>query len=160
MRMPCLVALSLLVGCGGSHERGDAGRAPDASATDAGSSEDAGSTRDAGSTGDAGAATCAFADDLERGCGDDANCVVGVHQTDCCGNTSALGMNHSERDRFDAAESACRATYPLCGCPSGPTTTDSGETAFDVATIQVGCIASGPTRVCMTYVSARPPDTP
>ncbi len=151
---------------------GDAGSSEDAGASqDASSGDDAavpgedagagdgGAASDGGSL-DGGAPTCAFVDDLERGCGADANCVVGVHQTDCCGNTHAIGMNHSERDRFDAAEAACRATYPACGCPAGPTTTDSGETALDGSAIQVGCIQSGPSRVCMSYVSARPTDTP
>lgn len=185
-----LLCLCSAAGCGGSSSTPDGGRDAAAAfdaGTDAGASGDAGASQDASASEDAGASedgaapgqdagadgggsdggsfdggapTCAFVDDLERGCGADANCVVGVHQTDCCGNTHAVGMNHSERDRFDAAEAACRATYPACGCPAGPTTTDSGETAFDASAIQVGCIQSGASRVCTTYVSARPADTP
>ena len=94
------------------------------------------------------------------GCTGDENCVIGVHQTDCCGSSYAYGFNHSERDRFDTLEPPCRATYPGCGCPAGPTQTDSGETATDASTIQVACVAQGPERVCVTYVTMRPPDLP
>src|SRR5690606_36562188 len=101
---------------------GDAGSASDAGAPgDAGSTADAGSdaggaSSDAGS--DASAGACDFTGDLERGCTNDARCVVAVHQTDCCGNTVAIGINHSAHDLFDAAEAVCRATYPACGCPT------------------------------------------
>jgi hypothetical protein len=103
---------------------------------------------------------CAFAATLDRECGSDGDCVIGIHQTDCCGDTAAIGMNRTERTKFDTAEPACSASYPRCGCPQGPTRTDSGETAFDTSTIHVGCIASGATKQCRTYVTMRPPDTP
>jgi hypothetical protein len=103
---------------------------------------------------------CAFVDTLDRHCAVDGDCAVGIHQTDCCGNTFAVGLNRAERTKFDASESTCAASYPGCGCPQGPTRTDSGETAFDSMTIRVGCIASGPTKACRTYVTTRPPDAP
>ena len=126
---------------------------------DSGAPADGGGTAiDGGGAADGGgpAVLCAFVDDLERGCGADENCVVGVHQSDCCGNTVAIGMNHAERDRFDAAEAPCRASYPGCGCPSGPTTTDSGETTLDPSAIQVACVPDGASMTCMTYVTERP----
>jgi hypothetical protein len=103
---------------------------------------------------------CTFVDTLDRHCAIDDDCTVAIHQTDCCGNTFAIGVNHSERTRFDASEPACSASYPRCGCPTGPTRTDSNETATDTATIHAGCITSGPTKQCRTYVTSRPPDAP
>lgn len=160
-------AVAIDGGAGDAGKR-DAGRDPDAStAIDAGSA-DAGHALDAGSSDagrtdagafDAGSSPCAFASTLDHSCATDADCDVAIHQTDCCGNTYAIGINDAERARFDALEPACQASYPLCGCPAGPTRTDSGESSFD-GTFQVGCITSGPSRTCMTYVTARPPDTP
>jgi hypothetical protein len=103
---------------------------------------------------------CGFIDLLDRGCASDSDCALGVHQTDCCGNTTAIGFRSTERMRFDVLEPACDRTYPGCGCPSGPTNTDSGETVFDRSQIHVGCISEGPARHCRTYVVMRPPDTP
>jgi hypothetical protein len=116
---------------------------------------DAGS-RDA----DGGSLACGFVDTLDRRCTIQTDCWLGIHQTDCCGNTSAIGLNNAERGRFDMLEPLCRASYPVCGCPSGPTRTDSGETAADTTTVRLACVASGPQRTCRTYVTMRPPDTP
>jgi hypothetical protein len=85
---------------------------------------------------------------FERGCSGDANCVIGFHQVDCCGNRIATGINHSERDRFDAAERICEMQYPGCGCPQGPTTTDTAQMTSDESMIAVAC-RSG---VCTTFV--------
>lgn len=145
---------------------GDAGK-PDGG-SDAGSmEEDSGSfdaglsdagMSDAGSF-DAGDMPCAFASTLDQSCANDGDCRVAIHQTDCCGNTRAIGINASEEERFAALEPACQASYPLCGCPSGPTQTDSGESSFD-GTIEVGCISRGPRNVCLTYIAMRPEDAP
>src|SRR5262249_23695488 len=48
------------------------------------------------------------------------------------------------------------ASYPGCGCPSGPTRTDSGESVVDTSKILVACVSSGPMRSCETYVTMRP----
>ncbi|MBX7192007.1 MAG: hypothetical protein K1X94_08115 [Sandaracinaceae bacterium] len=108
--------------------------------------------------GDVGPSPCAFVDTLVRSCSTDSDCEVVVHQSDCCGNTSALGVTHDEAARFDALEPICRDSYPPCGCPAHPTVTDSGESAPDPTSIQVGCISRGPGAICLTYVSMRPPD--
>ncbi len=125
-----------------------------------------GTTGESGSTGDSGSpdggpfAGCSFVGMLDDRCTIDSDCVLGIHQTDCCGNTAAVGFNHAERTRFDTLEPLCAASYPGCGCPQGPTRTDSGETALDASTILVACVSAGPTRRCQTYVAMRPPDTP
>ena len=102
----------------------------------------------------------AFFDGLDRGCSADANCGRVVHQTDCCGTEFVRGVNHGEVTRFGSLEPACRASYPGCGCAPSATLTDSMEVVTDIASVQVGCIARGPTNVCMTYVSMRPADAP
>jgi hypothetical protein len=103
---------------------------------------------------------CTFVATLDRSCTIETDCWLGIHQTDCCGNTGAIAINNSERGRFDMLEPPCRSSYPKCGCPAGPTRTDSGETAANPSTIRLACVASGPQRTCRTYVTMRPPDTP
>ena len=115
---------------------------------------------DGGPAGDGGTPECAFVSELAAGCLTDVGCDFGIHQTDCCGNTHAVGFAQEERARFDMLEPACQASYPACGCPTLPTTTDSGETALEPSDIQVGCIPNGPMASCMTYVTMRPVGTP
>ena len=91
---------------------------------------------------------------FDRGCGSDENCSFSLHQSDCCGNVAALGFNHGEKTRFDAAETAYRAACPAaCGCPAGPIMTDSGTTTFDKSKVGVRCVgAATGTGTCKTYV--------
>ena len=125
-----------------------------------GSTGGSGSTGDSGSPDSGSSSKCAFVGMLDDRCAMDSDCAFGIHQTDCCGNTAAVGFNHAERMRFDTLEPMCAASYPGCGCPPGPTRTDSGETALDASTILVACVSGGPARRCRTYVTMRPPDTP
>jgi len=111
-------------------------------------------------SGDGSVPPCSFVETLDRRCTMDADCAIGIHQTDCCGNTLAIGFNFSQRERFDTLEPGCRMSYPGCGCPVGPTRTSTGETAFDIAAIKVACVTGGPIKECRTYVTMRPPDTP
>jgi hypothetical protein len=116
--------------------------------------------RDLGMGMDLGGDACGFVTTLDTSCTVDGDCAYGIHQTDCCGNTHAVGFNVSESATFPTLEAACDATYPLCGCPAHPTTTDSGEIVGDPSTVLVACVARGPRNVCLTYVSTRPPDAP
>ncbi len=50
------------------------------------------------------------------------------------------------------------ASYPACGCPAMPPTTDSGETVTDTMSIHAACVSVGPTMRCLTYVNNRPMD--
>jgi hypothetical protein len=111
-------------------------------------------------TADAGDAACGFFATIARSCTGDAACAAAFHQTNCCGTLVAVGISESDRARFDMLEPACRASYPGCGCPSGLTETDSHETVTDPAMVRVACVTNGPSRVCMTYVNTRPPDSP
>src|SRR5262249_45859826 len=109
-----------------------------------------GSTDSGPASGDAGAhdgdgessSGCGFVSVLDRRWGNDGDCVLGIHQPDCCENPSASGMTLLERGRFDALEPLCQATYPGCGCPAGPTHTDSGEIALDTMSIRLACVSS------------------
>jgi hypothetical protein len=103
-----------------------------------GAGTDGGMSMDDGGMTPGDAGLCALPT-LERGCGADENCVIGVHQVDCCGSLVALGMNHSERDAFDTFEAACRMTYPDCDCLSQPTRADDGTTGMGDAT--VACVS-------------------
>ena len=184
IRLHTLLGLALLAGCGSSVTVSDTGPPPmdtnffeeeswlipDAGQDawsesldapppelDAPALDDAPSSPDA-AIGDAGPMPCTFTDSISRTCSSDADCTFDVHQTDCCGNTTAMGINRADAERFAALEPICRASYPGCGCPAFPTQTDSGETVTDTTTVQVGCISRGPAGVCMTYVAMRPMD--
>jgi hypothetical protein len=153
-------------GSGGS-TGGSAGSSVGASGVSGGSTGGSGATGGSGGTAgsqgtgdggavdsgiDAGLVDCMASPQVfpvfDRVCWDDFWCAVAIHQTDCCGNRKALGVLHPELERFDPAERICKSQYPACGCPAGPVTTDTGQTATDVSTIKVQCRNN----VCTTFV--------
>lgn len=85
---------------------------------------------------------------FDRSCRGDADCFVAQHQTDCCGNSRAMGLAVSQRDAFAAAERVCSAMFPGCGCPARPPVADDGMTAVSPATIVAAC-RSG---LCTSFV--------
>lgn len=85
---------------------------------------------------------------FDRSCRGDADCFVAQHQTDCCGNSRAMGLAVSQRDAFTAAERICSAMYPGCGCPARPPVADDGMTALPPAMIVAAC-RSG---LCTSFV--------
>lgn len=84
--------------------------------------------------------TCAVADD----------CAIGVHQTNCCGATLAIGMAKAELTRFTADEKICVDQYPPCACPTTPTVAEDGHTPVAGQSIVVDCAS----RRCMTTVGS------
>jgi hypothetical protein len=84
---------------------------------------------------------------FDRSCRAAGDCTVAVHQTDCCGNSRAMGINASQRAAFDRAEAVCRPMYPRCGCPAHPPVTDDGAAADFSTPIPVECRAG----TCTTY---------
>jgi hypothetical protein len=82
--------------------------------------------------------TCTIADD----------CAMGIHQTNCCGATQAIGMTKAELTRFTAAEKVCVDQYPQCECPTTPTEAEDGHTPVGGQAIVVECQS----RRCMTTV--------
>jgi hypothetical protein len=113
----------------------DGGPAPDRQPTDGG----------------AGRLSChqkAFPVAIDRSCGQDADCIAVEHLASCCGTKAAVGINAREKARFDPAEKECAATYPGCGCPTGPTTTDDGSQLSWGEQAAVACLKG----LCTTYV--------
>jgi len=158
LRLSMIVTLAL-AGCGdGGTGEMDSGPP----VTDAGGGgSDAGGSSDAGAGGSGPvAAACDYVDTLDDSCTTDADCAVGLHQTDCCGNSVMIGFNTSAQMEYATNESACMMSYPGCGCPAMLPTTDSGETVTDTMEVQAACVARGPTQVCLTYVTMRPDDAP
>lgn len=94
---------------------------------------------------DARSVSCVGADrwfpTFDRTCVQAADCVLVLHQADCCGTTLALGIGAGQQAAFDAAEAQCRAQYPLCDCAPAPTVADDGLTATDPASLGVACRA-------------------
>lgn len=80
-------------------------------------------------------------------CQTDADCDYVVHQTDCCGNATAIGVWTEVKAAFEAAESDCRGQYPGCGCPAMPPKGEDGNTSAKTS-FGVACKRSQ----CMTFV--------
>ena len=96
-------------------------------------------------TSDADVDPCSLVTGFEKACANHDTCIIGYHQVDCCGSLFALGMDQSERERFDQLEAACVVTYPGCGCPQGPTQAEDGQSGH---TIAVRCLDGQ----CTTFV--------
>jgi hypothetical protein len=84
---------------------------------------------------------------LDKSCTQASDCFVARHMVSCCGTLVALGFNVASESAFTAAETACAAGYPGCGCASQPTAAEDGRTEVDGA-IAVHCIA----QQCLTFV--------
>src|SRR5262245_54415002 len=85
---------------------------------------------------------------FDKTCAVAGDCAIGVHQTNCCGATIALGLTKAEQSRFAAAEAQCVAQYPACGCPATPTVAEDDRTPIAGQSIVVECQS----RMCMTTV--------
>jgi len=85
---------------------------------------------------------------FDKTCTTPNDCAIGVHQTNCCGATIALGLTKAEQSRFAAAEAQCVAQYPACGCPATPTVAEDGRNPIAGQSIVVECQS----RMCMTTV--------
>ena len=86
---------------------------------------------------------------FDRTCRAATDCFVGTHQTDCCGNSHAMGLNVSQRAAFEAAEAICEPMYPRCGCPARPPVTDDGVIGTFSSVMSVDCRAG----LCTSYLS-------
>jgi hypothetical protein len=82
------------------------------------------------------------------------NCVIQLHQSDCCGAMHAYGINHGSRSDLCTAETACVAMYPTpAGCSDSTITTDTGETTSTMADVKVRAVdgmpcSFDPTQTC------------
>jgi hypothetical protein len=84
---------------------------------------------------------------LDDVCSTSADCSIGLHQTDCCGNLSAVGLNNSAVSTFNTDEVICVGMYPGCGCAGGVITCDDGSRTFDRTKLGVVCDAGA----CWTF---------
>jgi hypothetical protein len=86
------------------------------------------------------------------------NCVIQVHQSDCCGARRAYGFNHAARTQLCTAESACTMTYPSSpGCTDSTITTDTGETTTTPTQVRLRAVnptscTYGTCYTCETFV--------
>jgi hypothetical protein len=85
---------------------------------------------------------------FDRSCTAVRDCSVVFHQTDCCGNSVAWGINVDAAKAFGEAEAICQAQYPECGCPAGPATADDGDPVINPDFIEVDCVEG----MCMSSV--------
>jgi hypothetical protein len=76
---------------------------------------------------------------FDAACAGDSDCFLGLHQVDCCGTMTAIGVTASQQGAFESAEAVCRGMYPGCGCPAGPVTTEDGSIC--VEGVAVHCVA-------------------
>ena len=80
---------------------------------------------------------------VSRACTGDGDCASVIFQSDCCGNTFALGVSTASVAPATAAASTCRSGFPGCGCPATPTVAETGTPdggGFDVP-IEAYCAA-------------------
>ena len=85
---------------------------------------------------------------FDKACSVPDDCAIGIHQTNCCGATLAIGMAKGELTRFAADEKVCVDQYPPCACPATPTAAEDGHTPVGGQSIVVDCASSR----CMTSV--------
>lgn len=77
---------------------------------------------------------------VSKACSVDADCAVGLHQTDCCGTLSAVGIDADTVDAFNQQEAACAALFPECDCAPGLTATEDGKTVPEGEQAGVACV--------------------
>lgn len=146
---------------GGVNAAGGVGAAGGVSAAGGGSSTDSGVITSDG--GVAGGVRCTGPNQtfptFEKGCTNDASCVLVRHTTSCCGSQLFMGINHAELARFQAAESICDAQYPACGCASQGANAEDGtlvewnnENLIGVSCLNGTCLShyTGKTFACGT----------
>ena len=86
------------------------------------------------------------------------NCVIQLHQSDCCGARRAYGFNHAARMQLCMAEAACDMQYPTpAGCTSTTITTDTAETTTDATRVRLRVVNPTPCMfgtcyTCQTFV--------
>lgn len=94
-----------------------------------------------------GTATVTFPAYTQR-CAINSDCAFVLHQSDCCGNIQAIGIEAPLRAPYEAAEMMCRPGYPRCGCPTRGIHADDDQWTFTSTSVGVRCTANR----CTTYV--------
>jgi hypothetical protein len=149
-----VMAALALAACGGTAvEATTDGGGDDASASDAGAGDAAPDSADAGYL--ACFSASGQLDDSFKQCQTDSECVIEQEQTDCCGTILYVGVTTSSVASFDSCEAAWVAHFPGCGCASGQTMTEDGQTTHpgtDAAAPAVHCADFTENGgICLTY---------
>lgn len=100
---------------------------------------------------DAGAVPSAM-----RTCNVASDCIVDLHQTDCCGTTVFTGIAKASQAAFEACERPWLAHFPGCGC-AGRFMTDDGKIIGDTTKVGIDCVVDASTKVgaCRTTSCVR-----
>jgi hypothetical protein len=83
---------------------------------------------------------------FSKACGSALDCVAVEHIADCCGAKVVWGLAKSEQLGYAAAESQCKASWPQCNCPVGPSKLEDGNTFLEPFEVTVSCVAG----ICKT----------
>lgn len=102
----------------------------------------------AGHGGVGGTSPCAAVVALDRSCQSVSDCFAAVHQVNCCGQRTYLGLRTSAQSSYSSLEPQCKQTYPACECAEQPPTTDDGSRVKFDQTPGVACVQG----VCTTFV--------
>ncbi len=89
----------------------------------------------------------------QNACAVDGDCALALHQVNCCGTFHAWGVTADVLPAFAEAETACEASYPLCGCASQPTLAQDGNTGSSLEDLAVACQQGA----CHSYVVGATP---
>jgi hypothetical protein len=105
----------------------------------------------AGASGGAGGTTstsaCQDALAVDRRCITDADCVAVMHEINCCGAESWIGISASAAVRFASLEKVCDAGYPKCLCATGAPVAEDGSVVPFGQAAGVTCAAGA----CRTF---------
>jgi hypothetical protein len=87
-------------------------------------------------------------------CTTDMDCATGIRQTDCCGDSSATGIEATDLATFNEDASICAGEWPRCGCPTRGIQAQDGTWSLDPAHIHVHCVLQmgGTSGTCLTFV--------
>ena len=72
-------------------------------------------------------------------CKADADCVVVLHQINCCGTQVAWGIAAAGAEAFKVAEATCESQYPACGCAQFETKADDDTTGWTLTDFEAVC---------------------
>jgi hypothetical protein len=134
-------------GTGGVGTGGAGGSAGKGGTGGGGAGGSAGKGGTGGTGGAGGASACQAVLALDRSCTTSEDCFAAVHQTNCCGQRSFIGIRTSAQAQYQELEAKCDATYPACGCAEGQPTTDDGSKIQFSATAGVACVQG----LCTTF---------